>query len=1064
MSRRYWQSRLSELSKPAAVSLVPRLSTENVLCFENEAKREGTLADFAAAEKAKRPDALLLIRVGEFYEAFGLDALMLVQHAGLNPMGRKCRAGCPASNLQATLDSCTQAGLTVAVYEEVAPAGTGEGKYKKLKQRALTQVVSAASPVYIYEACLSPHEIEYTEPPPFLGVASSATGFTVVQVHLDSRTYRVHQRLSLPALKALLAARAHAPPLLVRDGRGARDAAGLASLLASVSHLGAEEGAHTERRSLRSPTLASFPEAVVAHAAEQAQVRPSEFRQLPTAAAGLDAAPRPLYTSTASQIGLIPTPGIPDLPRSLLPPTAPTACVQLLRRWLLLPPRASVADAMRRANSELVALDSAVPSCRPLAVGKLVGLLLARQANANFFHEARLVLRALEQSLDTPRLDELNGALLELAAEEGGLRLGGDQLRRDVRSALGQIDRTVADAATAWRVDVPCTDPRGQVPAGFFSRNEGWRAMVEPSTAAEEYAELEAAAAALCDAVAAALPATGATLVHDPINNALHLKPTPKPSPRRGADAAARVGAGGGGADGEGAAQEAMQPARDRNRRLLSNRFTTGELRAATDRYLAACDEASRAVRAELQGLCATLQPLLPSLVTTAHWSLFSTTLSAHAAHAVKAGWALPELRAPSDEDREVLLDDVWPYWLPRDGAVPNALSWEGIWLLTAPNMAGKSSLLRGMVTACLLANAGMLAPLRSASVPRFDAFFLRTASFDLPAEGKSAFAQEMDDLQVLTSECTPRSLVMLDELGRGTSSKEGAALSAALLEWLDGRGMAAVFATHLHEIEAHLARRAEPGGGADGGGRLGGEDGLSTLQRKCLVVEEAAGEGVAESGAAAVRMTYELADGSCNHSLAIHVARKAGLPEPLLQRAASLMRATDAEGAEAAAAAGVTPIALQGRPVGGGGAAGVGSVAETTADERSDERQLARLSEVLREVSGSDAVVRVPADWQPPPKLSGKSCLYALQLRPSHAAAAPGGDAARLPPTALYVGESDSMGARLQQHRRRHGEQVVECVVVEVESKSRALELEARTIRRLKELGVGRVTNVANA
>ena len=117
----FWWQRLGELSKPAAVSLVPRLSAENVLTFENIHKsREGTLVDFATREKTRRPDALLLIRVGEFYESFGLDALMLVEHAGLNPMGRKCRAGCPAGNLQATLDGLTSAGLTVAVYEEVA--------------------------------------------------------------------------------------------------------------------------------------------------------------------------------------------------------------------------------------------------------------------------------------------------------------------------------------------------------------------------------------------------------------------------------------------------------------------------------------------------------------------------------------------------------------------------------------------------------------------------------------------------------------------------------------------------------------------------------------------------------------------------------------------------------------------------------------------------------------------------------------------------------------------------------------------------------------------------------
>ena len=75
------------------------------------------------------------------------DALMLVQHAGLNPMGKRCRAGCPIANLQATLDSLTAAGLSVAVYEEFAPSADvkGSGGSKLKYTRALTQVVSPAS-------------------------------------------------------------------------------------------------------------------------------------------------------------------------------------------------------------------------------------------------------------------------------------------------------------------------------------------------------------------------------------------------------------------------------------------------------------------------------------------------------------------------------------------------------------------------------------------------------------------------------------------------------------------------------------------------------------------------------------------------------------------------------------------------------------------------------------------------------------------------------------------------------------------------------------------------------
>ena len=392
----FWRQRLAELTKPAAIALVPSLSSENALCFENKvARTSGTLVEFAALEKEKRPDQLLLIRVGEFYEAFGFDALMLVQYAGLNPMGSKCRAGCPVQNVQATLDALTCAGLTVAVYEEVAPAGTGEGRFRKLKQRVLAQVVSPASPVYHYEACLSPYQIDYAEPPPFAGVSATASGYMVVLVHLDSRAWRLYQRLSPAALHALLSARPHAPPLLIND-------LGDISLPRALAHL--------EKRALNVPSPGAFPQAVIDFVAEEAQVDARSFRQLPSRGEGLDAPPTPLFLSTATQIGLLPAPGVPDLMRSVLPPDAPAACEHQLRRWLLLPPRPSVADAMRDACAELVALSTALPRARPVPIGKLVSLLLARQANAPLFLELRQVLAAVHAALRSPELARLNKA------------------------------------------------------------------------------------------------------------------------------------------------------------------------------------------------------------------------------------------------------------------------------------------------------------------------------------------------------------------------------------------------------------------------------------------------------------------------------------------------------------------------------------------------------------------------------------------------------------------------------------------------------------------------------
>ena len=102
--------------------------------------------------------------------------------------------------------------------------------------------------------------------------------------------------------------------------------------------------------------------------------------------------------------------------------------------------------------------------------------------------------------------------------------------------------------------------------------------------------------------------------------------------------------------------------------------------------------------------------------------------------------------------------------------AVKNDVDLDGVFLLTAPNMSGKSTLMRSILVAALLANCGLFVPCDLALVPRYDHFFLRTASYDIPSESKSAFALEMDDMRVVLRDCTPRSLVMIDELGKGAS------------------------------------------------------------------------------------------------------------------------------------------------------------------------------------------------------------------------------------------------------------------------------------------------------
>ncbi|KAH8066810.1 hypothetical protein JL721_7995 [Aureococcus anophagefferens] len=141
--------------------------------------------------KAAHATKVVLVRVGEFYEAWGVDAVMLVEHCGLNAMGDKVRAGCPWRNLQATLDGLTAVGLSVAVYEE-----RPDGDRKKRKVRYLSQVVTPASRTYVSGSNLERGDIDFGGvAPKFFGVATetAAGGHALVSLDVDARLATVRR-------------------------------------------------------------------------------------------------------------------------------------------------------------------------------------------------------------------------------------------------------------------------------------------------------------------------------------------------------------------------------------------------------------------------------------------------------------------------------------------------------------------------------------------------------------------------------------------------------------------------------------------------------------------------------------------------------------------------------------------------------------------------------------------------------------------------------------------------------------------------------------------------------
>jgi DNA mismatch repair ATPase MutS len=162
-----------------------------------------------------------------------------------------------------------------------------------------------------------------------------------------------------------------------------------------------------------------------------------------------------------------------------------------------------------------------------------------------------------------------------------------------------------------------------------------------------------------------------------------------------------------------------------------------------------------------------------------AAWSVIMQAALEHTASSFQKNWCIPDLISFNEQSSQGIVDrkagmkvtGITPYWINRFTAVQNDFDLQGLFLLTAPNMSGKSTLMRSILVAALLANCGLFVPCGTAQIPRYDNFFLRTSSHDVPSEGKSAFALEMQDMQIVLLDSTHQSLIMIDELGMSPSA-----------------------------------------------------------------------------------------------------------------------------------------------------------------------------------------------------------------------------------------------------------------------------------------------------
>ena len=302
-----------------------------------------------------------------------------------------------------------------------------------------------------------------------------------------------------------------------------------------------------------------------------------------------------------------------------------------------------------------------------------------------------------------------------------------------------------------------------------------------------------------------------------------------------------------------------------RRRQTMTNaeRFTTEELKEWEEVILTA-DDRSKALEHELfLGLRKEVASNASKLSELGRKVASADVLSAFAKHARKHSWNRPDIKHDSTMEIVAGRHPV----LEGDGRfVPNDISFDNrrkFLLLTGPNMGGKSTYLRQTALITILAQAGSFVPADKARIGIVDRVFTRVGAHDDLRRGRSTFMMEMIEVAHILRRATPRSLILLDEVGRGTSTFDGLAIAWSVTEDISTRVAArTLFATHYHQLVG-LANEVE---------------GLVNIH---VQVADVKGE---------IRFLHTVAEGPCDDSYGVQVAALAGLPSGVVERARDLL------------------------------------------------------------------------------------------------------------------------------------------------------------------------------
>lgn len=318
--------------------------------------------------------------------------------------------------------------------------------------------------------------------------------------------------------------------------------------------------------------------------------------------------------------------------------------------------------------------------------------------------------------------------------------------------------------------------------------------------------------------------------------------------------------------------QKSKVPERWIRKQTLANaeRFITPELKEYEDKIMGAEEKILAIEQAIYEKLLLELQDYIAPIQVNGNILATLDCLCGFAQNAVQQKYTRPQLHEGMELDLKDSRHPVIEKNLPSgESYIANDIlldpQSQQIIILTGPNMSGKSALLRQTALITLMAHIGSFVPAAQAKIPLTDKIFTRVGASDNLSGGESTFMVEMNETASIINNISPRSLIILDEIGRGTSTYDGISIAWSIAEYLHNAPQApkTFFATHYHELNEL-------------------ENKLPRVKNFHITNKESGNK---------IIFLRKLAPGGSTHSFGIHVARMAGMPPALIQRANEILK-----------------------------------------------------------------------------------------------------------------------------------------------------------------------------